>query len=462
MSLRNPLLPFLLVGAALTPLSAKTPEGSAEEVTRKANAIIAEFMSSTEANAVSALITIGEEPVFEGGAGAPKPGSHETADVDSLLSAESMAHTFLVTAALQLESQEKLDTNDLVATHVSNLVPKDCPVRIAELMAHTSGLADYRDFTSAEILSSGQPTYLALATTVLEVEPETAPKECVAESATNTMLLAALLEQVTGQTADELLQVAIFDKLGMQDTEYGLAIAVREASAAEEPEPARAFLPKGLTSSANDLGKFHRGLLGKKLVDSDTLERMETQTRLADGSSSNYALGMRHVELHGAGGMAYGDSVGGGMGACRMAHYPEFDLTVIIMARGEELQVESLSRDLARLLIEKPERTTLDLLLGPAELAPYLGNFQIGCSTVVIGSDAGRLTLDEIDQDPIVFLYQGEHRFIARDDSDVSVTFELRGELAMAFTLERHGMMTRAVRLMKKRAYDGRAEVSGG
>lgn len=75
------------------------------------------------------------------------------------------------------------------------------------------------------------------------------------------------------------------------------------------------------------------------------------------------------MELHDSGGTVLGEPVGAEMGACQVAHYPEFDLTVVVMARGQDLRIEDLSRDLARLMIEKPEATTLDLLARARSIA---------------------------------------------------------------------------------------------
>ncbi len=449
MSLRNPFLPLLLIGAAVAPALLAAPQEPAAELNKSANAALLEFMRSESADSVCAMITVAGEPIFQGGLGSAKPGGTRAPHVGTPFNAASLAHTFLVTAALQLGADDKLDYEDKVASHLPDLLPKDCGVRVKDLMSQTSGLADYRDFAKADVLANGQPTYQALAQGILEVAPVTAPGECVAITGTNSLLLAALLEKISGQSADELLQVKLFDLLKMEDTHYGLGPAIRNASSGEEPQATPAFLGRGLSSTVADLGKFQRGLLELRLFDSNTLERMGDLVQLGDGSASNYGFGVRQVELHGSAGLVLGEPTGTSAGACQIAHYPEFDLSVMVMARGPELSIEELSRDLARLIIERPESTTLDLLLSQAQSKPYLGSFQIGCTTVVIGAEGGRVVMDELDQDPIVFLYQGQHRFIARDDSDITITFQLNGDFATSFMLERHGFVTKAVRLSR-------------
>lgn len=448
MSKRTWILPTLLIA-----VGASAPSGARQDPGRAdlAGALRDVLGHSMEAGSIEALalaVAIGPETVFAEGRGPARPGKSAKASADTVFGAASMAHAFLVTAALKLEAEGKLSHEDKVASHVPELVAKDCAVRVGELLAHTSGLADYRDNVPQEVWRKGRPTIDELAGLVRELPPVTAPGECVEPNATDTLLLAALLEEVAGKGVEELLRSSIFAPLGMKDTLYELEepdAGVSEASAKGEDRPA--FLPRGLRSTAADLLRFQRGLVDLSLLDSDELETMNAPVRLADGSQANSGLGVLRVRLHETEGLVLGEAQDG-TGAL-LAYYPEFDLAIAVVARGEDAAPERVARAAARLVIVEPDVGVRDLPLTEAQMKPYLGNYQIGCTTVLIRGAMGRLVLDEVDEGPTVLAYQGEHVFLAQGDPDVRLVFEVEDELASRFVLERHGVRSVAVRFRK-------------
>lgn len=441
------ILPLLMIAAAGNHSGAGTAQEPTQfDIDSAARALMAEHLAERPVDAVSVAMSIGGETIFAEGLGPARPGKSAIASADSSFSAAPMAHAWLVTAALQLESAGKLSHEDLVTQHLPDHVAKGSPVRVGDLLAHTSGLVDYRDFASEGLLSQGSARTSQLAALVRDLEPESEPGECVKECATDTLLVAALLEKVTGKSIEEVLQESIFDKAKMTDSGYDSEFAETGTSdaAAREGEDSPAFLARGLTSSAADLVRFQRGLVELSFFDSATLDSMTEVVRLSDGTRANTGLGVRHVRLHETDGLVLGAE--GSSDSARIAYYPEFDLTVAVMVRWEDPPIDSLSRELARLVIEEPEVESLDLPRTEEQLEPYVGNYQIGCTTVVIRYEAGHLVLDQLDEDPLTLSSQGEHRFIARDESDIRLTFEVEGEFAQAFILDKYGSRSRAVR----------------
>lgn len=409
-----------------------------------------EARSDDSLEAMAVMVAVSGEALFEGGVGLERPGRAASATVDTSFAAGPIAHSMLVTATLQFEDAGKLNREDLVHAHLPSLVAETCPVRIGDLLAHTSGLPDFRDFASAELMK-GAPSYAQLAALVSGMPLEADPGECVAESATDTLLLAALLRKVAEAPVDEVLQSSIFDKLGMRDTEYKASekgAQVSEASAEKEESPA-AFLPRGLSSTVADLTRFQRGLVELKLVDSDVLEVMLDPIRLVDGTETHQGMGVTHVLLNETKGVVIGEP-GAGFGA-HVAFYPELDLTIAVMARGAKGSLAGHSRSLARLVIEEKETSLLDIALSDDAMEAYLGSYQIGCTTLMIRADVGRIMLDQLDEAPLILMYQGDHHFVAQEDPDIRLEFELEGELAISFILDKHGMRSKAVRFEQDR-----------
>lgn len=418
----------------LAALAAALP--SQEDPTRaRLERVLTEHAGRLGVEALTAEVSIGEDALLSWG-------SERGTTAASRFPAAGMAHPWLATAVLRRVEAEELELESRVAPLLPGLLPEDSGVRVVELLRHTSGLADYRDHAPAALLARG-PSYAELMGTLEGVAPVNAPGECVAECATDTLLLAALVERLYGAPADEALDAAIFTPLEMESTRYALAVTLREASA--DGELQAAFQPRGLQSSAADLARYSRGMADRSLLDSETTALFVHPAHLSDGSVEPSAMGMRLVTL--------GEDEGHVLGDDRMAvaHFPSHDLVIAAAGSGDMPAVDDLAWSLARAMIEAPEAEALDLPLTAEAMQPYLGSYQIGCSTVVVAAEGARLVLDELDEGRTLLLHQGDHVFLAADGSDTRVEFELTNGEAQSFTLVRRGLRSVARRLGQDR-----------
>lgn len=399
---------------------------------------VEEHARSSDADAFAVQVLIGEESLFEAGHGRVRADAQRDASVDTTFAVAPMAHAWLATALLRKVRTGDLALDTHAVTLLPELLPESSPVRVVELMHQTSGLADYRDHAPAKLLAGG-PSYAEIMATVMDIAPVNAPNECVTETATNTLLLAALVEVVYESAADEALHEAIFAPLEMNSTGYLMTAVAREAGAEASASPA--FLASGLRSTADDLARYARGVIDRRVLGTEGVEQLKGAAQLADGSLANSGMGVRLIEL--------GDHPGhliGGPSAV-VAHIPAHDLVVALAGMGQSPDLEELAWQLARTVVAHHSPEVLDLPLTPDEQAPYLGSYQIGCTTVIISADGARLVLDEVDRGKTLLLNQGEHRFVARDGGDVQVEFEFVGETADSFVLIRNGLRSIAKRL---------------
>lgn len=442
---RNASLSLLSIGIVLTSMQLAPQQTSeAAPIDARAQEALAKFVEASSGEALSVTVAIGGEVIFHDTRGTLASRADQPLTAQSPFPAASMAHAFLVTAVLQLEADDKLNHEDRVIAYLPELLPEDCPLRIDELMAHTSGLPDFRDFTERQALTSGRPTYRELLAVIPDLSPPPGAGDCVRINPTDTALLAALLERVSGTSIPELLETRLFRKLGMTSTGYRLRAGATEAAASTSPKDSPAFLARGLFSTAADLLRFQRGLIDLTLLGSDQLTHMNTMVRLTNGTHSDCGLGVRQIQLDEAQGLILGEP--SDFGAAQVTYYPVFDLSVVVLAQDANAPSAALARDLARLVIEPPARGTLDLPLTPEGLQPYIGSYQIGCSTILVRSKGARILVDEVDRKPLLFLYQGDHEFVAQENADVRLTFQLEGDEAVSFILDRHGLRSRAVR----------------
>lgn len=138
----------------------------------------------------------------------------------------SNTKTWTGTVVLQLVEEGKIALDDPVSTYRKD-VPNGDKITIAQLLTMRSGLGNYtvdrelneqndtnpsRAWDPEELIAKGlaQPTYFA-------------PGKGFAYSNTNTVLLGAIIEKVTGESLAENFQTRIFDKLKLTQTSFPAA-----------------------------------------------------------------------------------------------------------------------------------------------------------------------------------------------------------------------------------------------
>ena len=133
----------------------------------------------------------------------------------------SITKTMTATVILQLVQEGKVSLDDPIAKYRPD-VPNGDNITIAHLLDMRSGLAGYTENLEFQRAVDEDPErvwspdeLLALAFSTPALFP---PGTAWRYSNTNYILLGAVMEDVTGQTAPELFQDRLFDPLGMDAT----------------------------------------------------------------------------------------------------------------------------------------------------------------------------------------------------------------------------------------------------
>jgi hypothetical protein len=202
----------------------------------------------------------------------------------------------------------------------------------------------------------------------------------------------------------------------------------------------QAYAAGGLCSSVLDLLRWTRLLTGGAVLRRETYERMVEPATLRDGQRIEYGFGFATAYIEGRRQIMH---MGGMRGvAGHLAHYPEDDLTVVVLTNTEGAPAAAIESRVARLVLELGEQAARDLPLTTAELARYTGSYDIRLATVTLTARDGRLHASSPDPgiEDVSLLYQGDHTFLADGDPQTWVRFELRGDTAVAFTLMHQGI----------------------
>ncbi|MFN2134615.1 MAG: serine hydrolase [Candidatus Promineifilaceae bacterium] len=231
--------------------------------------------------------------------------------------------TMMFTGALLAQFFEEglLTPDDTLAQWLPQLaedIPYGKQMTVRQLATHTAGIADYAgllygaDLADSEALRSAYTPEELVRIAIESADPSFPPGEPGrwSFSSTGYILLGMILETVSGQSYESLLQQRIFDPLEMGDTlllsgvpEPGLVtegyFAYPFDANMTEWNAAQAWSAGAIASTAADMGKFARALLtGALFQDPASLKLMTTflpagdYPEMAAAGAEGYGLGL--------------------------------------------------------------------------------------------------------------------------------------------------------------------------
>lgn len=417
------------------------------EIEKLVKSVAQEATSSGSADGLAVLVAVGSEVHVRSAFG--RTSEHQ--DANHAYRVGGLLPAFISAAALQLADQEKLDLDQRLGEFFPKLEDlKD--VRIRQLLNHTSGLADCSGFLDEEELSVEK-----LVPWLVERELDTDPGSCFSLSMTNLVLAGAVVEKAAGSDLATYLAEVVFGPNEMDATQWcweGPKVDANSVSGVDSPgglisvpDLAGVHSAAGLCSTVDDLFRWQRALIERRLLEDESYAAFTNATSLSDGSKSFSGCGSYVMQLGEFEGFAFGGTLAGF--TAHVAYYPDYELSIILLAEGDEAPLRSLERKMARAVLDIDPLEVRDLPLEPGEKERYLGAYFIGCTQILIqeAHDGTHLEAAWPSDRNLELLYQGRHTFVSSDDSEVSLTFEMDGDHAGAFVLQERGTETRAKRM---------------
>lgn len=271
----------------------------------------------------SALLTVyaaRDDRVLQYAVGTVRPGSDEAARTDSPYHSASVGKTMLATVFGQLVDEGAvefdepiatwLDTQTLDGLFVVDGTDHASEVTIAQLLSHTSGIADYFEgpvTSGATLLEqiAADPDRQFTPETLLAFsrdhqEPVGAPGTMFSYSDTGYILLGLVLEQIEGRPYADILDQRLFQPLGMADshlmTRFGadsdiLALTLDGIDLSERAALSVDWAGGGVVTTMDDLLRFSRALHEGELVSADVLDVFTDFSREME-NGIRYGMGM--------------------------------------------------------------------------------------------------------------------------------------------------------------------------
>lgn len=248
------------------------------------------------------------DTIFSWVNGEAKPGQPLTLQMPMQIA--SISKPFCAVAIMQLVGQGKLTLSDKLTLFFPDLNYPD--ISIENLLSHSSGLPEYGEFMTLNWNSKSSPSCneeiirsMSRKRPALRFKPG-AKHEYIN---TNFILLASIVEKVSGQKYSQYLKENIFIPLGMQHTrvlecnENFDSLKVRgygtNGSIYPKDFPDRTYGDKNIISTVEDLHKFYLGLKGNKLLAANVKEEIFKTRFTNTRNNSDYCLGWRKKTLFG-------------------------------------------------------------------------------------------------------------------------------------------------------------------
>lgn len=303
----------------------------------------------------------------------------------------SLSKPFTALAALTLEQRGALSFDDDIRRWVPEIPGYGTPIRVRDLLQHTSGI---RDFQALETLSGRSVATMADFLDLIADQRTLnfAPGARHEYSHSDFALLGLIIERVVGVPFGEHLERDILGPLGMTGSFVHDArvrsIKQRAFGHVQSPTGIRVEFPSShlvggdnLYASVEDLARWDLNMDEPKVGGAAVIARMLGRPRLATGDTIPYAYGLRLGSYRGLrtvsrGGRDHGTQT-------ELVRFLDQQLTVATLCNTEKIEAWRLGQAIADLYLEtqmqpaRPQPVAPAAVMVPADaLARFTGFYR--------------------------------------------------------------------------------------
>ncbi|ACQ80335.1 beta-lactamase [Beutenbergia cavernae DSM 12333] len=226
------------------------------------------------------------------------------AGCDTVYDIMSMTKQFTAAAVLTLQEQGALAVTDPISRHLDDIPADKRAVTVEQLLTHTAGFVDSLGEDDEPLT---KPEFLHRA---LTSELQSAPGSTYLYSNVGYSLLAAIIESASGTSYERYMADQLFGPAGMDRTGYvlptwdpaDLAVEYDAAGVAQGTPQEHPWADDGpywnlrgnggLLSTARDIYRWHRALVGDRVLDEAAKEQLfEPRVREEPDGDTFYGYG---------------------------------------------------------------------------------------------------------------------------------------------------------------------------
>ena len=352
----------------------------------------------------------------------------------------SITKQFTSAAILLLQDRGKLSVQDPICKYFS-----DCPkawseVTLHHLLSHTGGIPNYTSFPDFRKTMPLPVTVDELIGRFKDKPLDFKPGEKWNYSNSGYELLGYVIEKVSGQSYEEVLQENIFGPLHLAGSGYDHYERIIKQRATgysrQGAKPVNSpyldmtipYAAGSLYSSVEDLYAWEQSLFGGKLLSAKALEAMLTPVK------NDYAYGVAVKPQFNRKMVSHGGGINGF--STYLAYFPDDKVTIVVLRNSDDGTPApgAISRDLAAIAFgEKYEipREHISVKVDPKIFDAYVGQYQLTPALVLTIAREGDLLMGQATGQPKLELRpESETKFfIPEVDAQVTFIKDNRGQI---------------------------------
>jgi CubicO group peptidase (beta-lactamase class C family) len=248
------------------------------------------------------LVADGEKVVLHKGFGAADGDGRRPIGRDTVFAIGSITKLFTAAAILRLEQDGKLATDDALGDHLDSVPEDKAKITLHQLLTHGSGLLEYHDVKGEGGDFAPLSKDVALAR-ILDQKLAFAPGTRSQYSNSGYTLLAAVIEEASGQEWTKYVREHLFAPAGMKDTGFfgdqlweheRVAIGFGKKTHGDNAPDAWPLTWStlgngGIVSTVEDLYRWCRALEGDAVLDAKRRAKLfDAQVKLPQGGAEGY------------------------------------------------------------------------------------------------------------------------------------------------------------------------------
>ncbi len=414
-----------------------TPK-TAAEITQA----LQDYMEATAENdgfSGVALIARDGQPLLRDGYGMADLEHQSPNTANSKFRIGSITKPLTAVLTLILSEQGKLGLDDSVSKLWPEAPGTWSPVTIRHLLNHTSGIPSFTSLPSYGPDKNRKLSHEQMIARFRDLPLEFEPGSKFNYSNSGYYLLGFLLEKAGDKPYEDLLREHVLDPLKMTDTGYDHAEEVLANRAdgyerlgdkvvhADHLDMGQPFAAGAIYSTVDDLLKFDRALVEKKLLSPDSYATMYRPVH------NNYACGWIVQDQDGHPSIWHNGGIDGFQSS--LLRFPDEGLCAVVLSNLIPAKVDRIAGDLAKIArgeeVTRPEARK-QAKVDPKILDRYVGRYRLGPDLEIVVTREGEALFGEA---------VGESKVMLRPESD-TVFFAHEIEGTFTFVVGEDGKAT--------------------
>nr|WP_314838729.1 serine hydrolase domain-containing protein [uncultured Flavobacterium sp.] len=348
------LIAFIIIGNPLNSVYSQNLEA-------KIDSLLLKVFTDKNGPGGEFLVAKAGKPIYQKSFGKANLELDVNLTSDNVFQIGSITKQFTAISILILEEKGKLSVNDLVSKYLPDY-PFGDKITLHHLLTHTSGIKDFTKMKSLRDISQKEMTPKMMVDFFKNEPADFAPGEKFDYNNSGYVLLGHIIELVSGEEYEEFIQKSIFDKVGMNNSQYASdrKIILKRAYGYQKKEHgyvnksqisfSMPFSSGSLMSTTGDMLKWQNALNQNLLLNSKTLQKAFTKYKLNNDEEFTYGYGWHLMNVNGTQLRRHGGSVFGfkSMGV----YIPDEDIYVIGLSNCDCHSPTQVTEDIALLTLK--------------------------------------------------------------------------------------------------------------